>query len=260
MQVRERAEQRFLDRAVVEEEPEVRVVADHDELLARVRGGEDGLAHGVDFGRARHVAGRVVREVQHQDLLRGSREQRLAHGRHVEVLAVVGREGLDHAAEARLEVQRVVVPEHVRNQHAVAGIDEQIADERQAVRDRVRDDRQAESALAQRRILGQQLLLPGLAQIGPSRCRRVAQRVRRRDVLHVREHRRQRHRAVALGRLADRRVEAVGFLFRLGRLGEDALREVELAAALGQQLVRDAALGADLLIEFVSEGVHRGAR
>ena len=212
----------------------------------------------VDLGRGRHVAGRVVREVQDEQRLRRAAEQRGAQRRHVEVQPVIGGEGLDPAAEPRLEVQRVVVPEHVGDQHAVAGVDEEIADQREPVGQRVRHDRQRDLLAAHRRVLGELLLPPGLAQVGAALGGRVAHRVGGRDVLHVREHRGERHRAVALGRLADGRVEPVGLLLRLGRLRKDALREVQLAAALREQLVQGGALGADLLVQLDGKGVHGG--
>ena len=89
-------------------------------------------------------------------------------------------------AEARLEGERVVVPLLVRQHDAIARIDEQVADQREAVGDRARDDRQPERLAAQRRVLGEHLLPPALAQRRLTGGRRVVEGLGGRQVAQVR--------------------------------------------------------------------------
>jgi hypothetical protein len=197
-------------------------------LSARMRGRQqvpsrlgrldERVADPLDLGEPRHVAGRVVGEVEQDDLLGGPREQGRAQARHVEAVPVVGGVGLDHAAQAHLVGEPVVAPHLVGQQDAVARADEQVADQRQAVRDRAGHDRQAERPALHGRVLPLQLLAPGRAQRRLARGGGVGQGVGRVDVAQVPDDRGERHGALLLGRLPDRGVEAVGLLPGLGRL------------------------------------------
>ena len=114
-------------------------------LGLRLERGHDRLP----LGLGRHVAGRVVREVEQHDQLvaplRVARRARRAKPCAVEALAGEEREGLDLRAEPHLVREPVVAPELVGQQHDVARVDEQVAGEREAVRDRAGHDRQAEA-------------------------------------------------------------------------------------------------------------------
>ena len=212
------------------EEAEVGVVDQHDELRARLRLAQQRGDDRLGLGRRRHVARRIVREVQqHHELLAARAREGLREAARIEAAPGIEREGREAGAELHLVEKPVVLPELVGQQQRVAGIDEQLAREGEAVRDRLRDDRKTEALAAQGRILGEQLLAPALAQAGAPGRRRVVDGVAGVEIGEVAHQRGQPHRRALLGRDADRGVHALRPGLGLGPLREDAFREVEAA-------------------------------
>ena len=186
MRVRDAAEQRLGHRLAAEvvEEPEVGVVRNNHELGAALRLRDQRARNRVALRRRRHVAGRVVGEVQHhQQLLAalGVLRERLGEARGVEAAACVERERHDFCAEANFVGEPVVAPQLIGQQDQIAGRDEQVAHQREAVGERARNNRQAHGLAALRGVLRELLLTPALAQRGLARSRRVVVRLLGRD-------------------------------------------------------------------------------
>ena len=247
---------------VVEEEPEVGVVAEGHDVAAALGGLDQDVPDGVGLGRGDGVAGGVVREVEEDDELAPARVLGDGLARSPSTSKPPARcraAGSGRSSRPRLtaEDQQVVAPQLVGEQQQVALVDEHVGHGAQPVRDAAGDHRQADGHVAQRRVLLPDLLPPGLAQVGPAGGRGV-----RKHVVGARGRRSgtvmdaEAHGVLGLPGLADGGVEAVGLLVGLGRLGEDPLGEVELAAERGEHPHDGGRFPLDGLVEFDGQGVH----
>jgi hypothetical protein len=91
----------------------------------------------------------LLGKVQDDDRLpaTGTRCHRLTEGFDVEAAAgVEGREDGQLAAVTDAELQLVVLPEHVGQQHHVASVDEQVADQAERMGHAAGDDRRGKTA------------------------------------------------------------------------------------------------------------------
>ena len=231
VQIRELGEQGILVDALLVDEPEVRVVEDHDDPLLLCCG----LDCGHDLLRILQrcgVACGVVREVEYEKLLVARAEQGLLHGGGVKASVPEGVERLHLRAAGVGEYERVVVPVQIRGHHRVALVRKQLRAHAQAMSKRVGDHRVREPLAIERGVLPNEEFPPDLAQGGKTEAARVQERLAaERNVLGEAVH--NEWRAILLERHAYRGVYAA--LFGLGPLAENAAEWKVHAPPLGGQ-------------------------
>ena len=252
VQVGELREKRLLVDALLVDEPEVCVVAYDDDLLALRRRGPHGGDDSFRVRERRRVAGRVVREVEDEDLLRAGREERLLHRLRVECAAAEGVEVDDPAADRLLEDEFVVVPVEIGADKRVARTSEELRADADAVRERVRDDGVGERLALERGVLGELHRAPHLAKLWKAEAPGIEERAlvepdRLSEAVH------HERRAVLLEGHADRCVDFAGL--RLGPLAKyPAVGEIHAPSGGREKFGRRA----ERLVKFKRQLVHVG--
>ena len=250
--------ERFHGHAFFVHEAEVGVVEQGHDLVARGGAVGEDLR---DFGRfffGGGVAGRVVREVQEHDLLvalafgEGGLE-----GFGIESAVLEGVERADLGAAAVHEHEFVVVPVQVGDDDFVTGVEEQVARAADGVGEGAGHDRVAEFLAGEARVLAQNLVLPGLAEVGVTEARGVEEGLlgQVQALEHAVQHER---RSVVFEGGADGRVDfgTLGF----GALAQNALaREEDCLAPFGEHGENVAAVGGEFRVGLFCERivVHR---
>ena len=251
-------EQRFLGHAFFVHKAEVGVVEQGHDLVARGGAVGEDLCDFDRFLLGGGVAGRVVREVQEHDLLVAlAFGEGLLEGFGIEPAVLEGVERADLGAAAVFEHEFVVVPVQVGDDDLVARVQEEVARAADGVREGAGHDRVAEFLACERRVLAQDLFLPGLAEVGVAEARGVQER--RLGQVQALEHAVEHQRgSVVFEGGTDGRVDfgALGF----GALAEDALaREEDGLAPFGKHGENAAAVGGEFRVGLFCERivVHR---
>ena len=247
-------EQRFLGHAFFVDESEVGVVEQGHDLVARGGAFSEDLGDFDRFLFGSGVAGRVVREVQEHDLLVAlAFGEGFLEGCGIESAVLEGVERLDLCAAAVLEHEFVVVPVEVGDDDFVARIEEHVASAADGVGEGAGHDRVAEFLACERRVLADNLFLPGLAEVGIAETRGVQER--RLGEVQALEHAVEHQRgSVVFEGGTDGRVD-FGAL-RFGALAEDALaREEDCLAPFGEHGENVAAVGGEFRICLFGERI-----
>ena len=167
----------FLGHAIFVDKSEVGVIKQgHDPVAGGGAFGED-LSDFDGFLLGSGVAGRVVREVQEHDLLVAlAFGESLLEGFGIETAVLEGVERLDLRAAAVFEHELVIVPVQVGDDDFVTGIQEEVARAADGVGEGRGHDRVAEFLGGKRRVLADNLFLPGLAEVGVTEARGIQER------------------------------------------------------------------------------------
>ena len=252
MEIRELSEKRFAVDALFVNEPEVRIVAEDNDLLA-LRG--DGLYSGNNLlrvGKRRRVAGRVVGEIENQNLLLAGGEKCLLHRVRVKRAFLEGIEELYLAADGFLEDQLVVVPEEVGADERVARPCKELRADADAVGERVRHDGIGKRLALERGILDELHRAPRLAQFRQAEAARIEERSLV-EVNRLPEAVHHERRAVLLECHADRRVDCAGL--RLRTLPENStVWKIHAPTGRGEKISRRA----ERLVQLKRQLVHIG--
>ena len=177
MSVHELHEQGFLCHAFFVHESEVSIVEESHHLVTLGGAFRENLGDFDSFLFGSGVTGRVVREVQENDLLitLASFESGL-EGFSVEAAVLEGIESLNLGATGVFEHEFVVVPVQVRDNHFVAGVEEHVAGAADGMRQGGGHHRIAEALGGKRRVLLDVQFLPGLAEVRVTEARGIQER------------------------------------------------------------------------------------
>ena len=235
--VHELHEQGFLCHAFFVHESEVSIIEEGHHLVTLGGAFRENLGDFDSFLFGSGIAGRVVREVQENDLLvaLASFESGLeGFGVEAAVLEGLGATGV-------FEHEFVVVPVQVRDNHFVTGVEEQVAGAADGVGEGAGHDRRAEVLVCKRRVLDNDLLLPFLAEVRVTEARGVEEGLlgQIQGLENAIQHER---RAVVFESGSDGGVDfgALGF----GALAQDSLAGEENRLALFREHVENfAAIG-----------------
>ena len=251
-------EQGFLGHAFFVDESEVGVVEQGHDLVARGGAFSEDLGDFDRFLFGGGVAGRVVREVQEHDLLvalafgEGGLE-----GFGIETAVLEGVESLDFGAAAVHEHEFVVVPVQVGDDDLVTGVQEQVARAADGMGEGAGYDRVAKFLACKRRVLADNLVFPGLAEVGVAEARGIEEGLlgQVQALEHAVEHERA---AIVFEGGTDSRVDfgTLGF----GALAQNALaREEDGLAPFGEHGENVAAVGGEFRVGLFCERivVHR---
>ena len=248
----------FLGHAIFVDESEVGVIEQGHDLVA----GDGAFGEDLrDFDRflfGGGVAGRVVREVQEHDFLVAlAFGESLLEGFGIETAVLEGVERLDLRTAAVFEHELVVVPVEVGDDDFVTGVQEEVARAADGVGEGRGHDRVAEFLGREGRVLADNLVFPGLAEVGVTEARGIQERClgKVQALEHAVKH--QRGSVVFEGG-ADGRVDfgALGF----GALAQDALaREENGLAPFGKHAEYFATVGGEFRVGLFCERivVHR---
>ena len=175
--IRELGEKRLAVDAVLVDEPEVGVVEDNDDLAARRGDFGDGLYDLDGIVVRRRVAGRIVREVENQNLLALARQKRLLHRGCIKVAVLEGIEERKLCTRGFLENQRVVIPVKIGNDYLNTALREKLGRNPKTVRKRVGYYGIRKLLALKGRILLDLHLAPLRAKLGNAEAARVEKRL-----------------------------------------------------------------------------------
>ena len=248
MSVYELHEQGFLCHAFFVHESEVSIVEEGHHLVTLGGAFRENLGDFDSFLFGSGVTGRVVREVQENDLLVTlARLESGLEGFGVEAAVLEGVKGLDLGTAGVFEHEFVVVPVQVRDNHFVAGVEEHVAGAADGMRQGSGHHRVAEALGGKRRVLLDVQFLPGLAEVRVTEARGIQERSLG-EVQGLENAIQHQRAAIVFEGGTDRSVDfgALGF----GTLAEDTLAGEEDCLALFREHVENfAAVGRKFGVE-----------